>query len=135
MTKSANTPQTTNDDKKWYKNGKEGTYICVPIDTVLDRNLKFEPLKVLLALAKHADKNGMCWPGRSWLAEMTGIHPVNVSKATRTLAELGWLTKQRRNGRSSIYYLMVPGSSPITKQNQWNDGNATQQGNGFDIDQ
>lgn len=135
MTKPAKPQTTTTDDKSWFKKGKEGTYICVPIDAVLDRNLKFEPLKVLLALAKHADENGKCWPGRLRLAEMTGIHPVNVSKCTRKLVELGWLTKQRRNGSSSVYYLRVPGSSPITKQNQWDDRNTTQQGNGFDIDQ
>lgn len=133
MTKPAKPQTTTTDDKKWYKNGKGGTYICVPIDAVLDRNLKFEPLKVLLALAKHADRDGQCWPGRSLLAEMTGIHPVNVSKCTRKLVELGWLTKMRRNGRSSIFYLRVPGSQ-VTKQVPSDERNTTQQGNGFDPD-
>lgn len=133
MTKPANTSQTTTDDKSWFKKGTEGKYICLPVDAVLDRNLKFEAIKVLIALAKYADKDGRSFPGRTLLAEMTGIHPVNVSKCTRKLVDLGWLTKERRNGRSSIYYLRVPGS-PTIGQAQSDGRNATQQGNGFDTE-
>lgn len=134
MTKPAKTSQTTTaEDKKWYKNGEKGKFICLPFEAILDRNLKFESLKVLMALAKHADEDGKCFPGRALLAQLTGIHPVNVSKSTSKLVELGWLIKQRRNGRSSIYCLGIPGSA-ITKQNQSDDRNATQQGNGFDTE-
>lgn len=134
MTKPAKTPQTTTDAKSWFKKGKEGKYLCLPFDAVLDRNLKFESLKVLMAIAKHADTDGRCFPSRGLLAKLTGIHPVNVSKCSRKLVELGWLTKERRNGRSSVYYLKVPGSQ-VTNQLPSDDHNATQQGNGFDIDQ
>lgn len=121
MTKPASTsPTTSTADKKWFKKGVEGKYLCLPIDAVLDRNLKFETLKVLMALAKHANEDGKCFPGRALLAELTGMHPVNVSKATRRLVELGWLTKQRRNGQSSVYYLRAPGS-PIVGQVQPDD--------------
>lgn len=111
----AKTPQTTEanettETKSWFKNGATGQYLCLPSEAVRDRNLKFESLKVLMAIAKHADPDGKCFPSRGLLAEQTGMHPVNVSKATRRLVELGWLTKQRRNGRSSIYYLRIPGS-------------------------
>jgi len=133
MTKPAKPQTTTTDDKSWFKKGKAGKYLCLPAEAVLDRNLKFESLKVLMAIAKHADPAGRCFPSRGSLAESTGIHPVNVSKATRKLVELGWLTKKRRNGRSSIYYLRVPGSQ-VTKQVPSDERNATQQGNGFDPD-
>lgn len=132
MTVLAKTPQATATKvKSWFKFGTKGQFICLPADAILDRRLKFEALKVLMALAKHADTNGQCYPGRKLLAEMTGIHPVNVSKATRILVELGWLTKQRRNARSSIYHLSVPGSK-ATKQVPSDDSSTTQPGNGFD---
>lgn len=135
MTKPAKTPQTTTTEgKSWFKKGKEGKYLSLPFDAILDRNLKFESLKVLMALAKHADTDGRCFPSRGLLAELTGMHPVNVSKSTRKLVELGWLAKQRRIGRSSIYYLRVPGSPPVTRQNQWDGCSDTQQGNGFDTE-
>jgi DNA replication protein DnaD len=135
MTKPAKSPQTTAaEDKSWFKKGKEGKYLSLPFDAVLDRNLKFESLKVLMAIAKHADTDGRCFPSRGLLAELTGMHPVNVSKATRKLVELGWLTMERRNGRSSIFYLRVPGSPPITKQNPTDSRNAQPQGDRFDTE-
>lgn len=135
MTKPAKSPQTTaTEDISWYKKGVEGKYLSLPFDAILDRNLKFESVKVLMALAKHADPDGRCFPSRGLLAELTGMHPVNVSKSTRKLVELGWLTMERRNGRSSIFYLRVPGSPPITKQNQTDGRNARPQGDGFDTE-
>lgn len=126
----AKTPQSTGANS-WFKNGARGQYLCLPIDAVLDRNLKFESLRILLALAKHADPDGKCFPSRGRLAELTGMHPVNVSKATAALVKLGWLTKRRRNGRSSVYYLKAPGS-PIIKEAQPDNSTGTPQGNGTD---
>jgi hypothetical protein len=125
----AKTPQTT-EVKSWFKNGARGQYLCLPINAVLDRNLKFESLKVLMAIAKHADPDGKCFPSRGLLAEQTGMHPVNVSKATRRLVELGWLTKQRRNGRSSVYYLKTPDS--LTTEPDFQDLDAFLRAHGID---
>lgn len=137
MTEEAKIPQTTTSkSKKWFRQRPKARFVCLPIDAVKDRRLKLESLKVLLALALHADKDGKCFPGRTLLAELTGIHPVNVSKATRSLVKLGWLTKAQRNGKSSIYCLKAPGNlSTETEVEEEDDIDAyirTCSENGFD---
>ena len=68
-----------------------------------------------MALALHADTDGMCFPGRDTIAILTGIHPSNISKATKALEELGWLTKEHRKGRSVTYRLRNPYTQPECK--------------------
>jgi len=134
MTEAAKTPKTMiSDDKKWFKNGPKPRYLCLPMNAVQDRRLKLESLKVLMALALHADNDGKCRPGRACLAELTGLHPVNVSKATSKLVQLGWLTKHQRKGKSSIYFVKTP--DDLNKEPEPLELDTFFDGNGFDADE
>ena len=119
--------------KRWFRQPSSKRYLCLPMAAVTDRRLKHESLKVLLALALHADPNGKCHPSRGLLSKLTGIHPVNVSKATRTLEGLGWLRKEPRKGRSSEYFLRMP-SSLVADQSPTDDLDAFLTANGHDPD-
>lgn len=101
---------------RWYWQREGDRYLSLPMSALTDRRIKHEALRVLMALALHADTtNGTCFPGRDTIAKLTGIHPSNVSKATKTLEELGWLTKEHRKGRSVNYRLKDPYTQPESK--------------------
>lgn len=69
-----------------------------------------------MALALHANESGHCFPSRPLISQLTGIHPSNVSKATRKLEKLGWLTKQQRKGKSNLYQLRTPSIEPAMRE-------------------
>lgn len=61
-------------------------------------------IRVLLSLALHANTDGECFPSRTRLSELTGIHETTISKTTTLLARRGWLRKERGHaGRSNRY--------------------------------
>ena len=55
----------------------------------------------------------MCWPSRKRISDLTGIHPSNVSVATRKLEECGYLEKRINSGGANHYKLLEPLSNPI----------------------
>ena len=74
-----------------------------------DNRLGKRELKVLIAIAAHKDHDtNECWPSRTRLSELTGIHKVNISTSTSKLVELGYLKKKVRKGRSNIYQVLQP---------------------------
>ena len=74
-----------------------------------DNRLGKRELKVLIAIAAHKDHDtNECWPSRTRLSELTGIHKVNISTSTSKLVELGFLKKKIRKGRSNIYQVLQP---------------------------
>ncbi len=92
----------------WYF--REGRFVCLPVAAIRDRRLTLLELRILMALALHANTDGECFPSRTRLSELTGIHETSISKTTTLLARRGWLRKERgRAGRSNRYYLSVPG--------------------------
>ena len=79
-----------------------------------DKRLGIRELKVYIVLAGHADKKTrMCWPSRKRISDLTGIHPSNVSVATRKLEECGYLEKRINSGGANHYKLLEPLSNPI----------------------
>jgi hypothetical protein len=65
---------------------------------------------VLVALAEHADEDGVCWPGVSRLTERTGYGRATVQRALARLEVDGLLSRQERcvsGGRqtSNLYVL------------------------------
>ena len=68
----------------------------------------------LQALALHADPHGHCWPGRARLAQLTGLDPTRVSKATRGLERKGFLTKTHGEPHATDYYILRNRSSGDT---------------------
>jgi len=75
---------------------------------------------VLVALAEHADEDGVCWPGVSRLTERTGYNRVTVQRALARLEVDGLLSRQERcvpGGRqtSNLYVLDLGWQPPAVK--------------------
>jgi uncharacterized phage protein (TIGR02220 family) len=88
-----------------------GSFSIVPIEVVQDRRLTLWQTKVLVALFSFRNKTtNTVFPSRQVLAERTGLHVNNISKATTDLAELGWLVKTGQGGfsKATRYELQVP---------------------------
>ena len=75
-------------------------------------------IKVYLALILHADsKTGECWPSRSRISKLTGIHESHVSSSTNRLVEFGYIQKRHTSGKSNKYRIVKPVSktAPVSK--------------------
>ena len=67
------------------------------VDAVFDLPLADPHAKlVLLALARHADKQGRCYPSAKRLAELTGITDRTIYRKLNTLEDLGLIERKRR---------------------------------------
>ena len=71
---------------------------------------------VLLALADHADDDGICWPGIKSIAAKCGLHRVSIQRHIAELIDSGMLKKEFRtaeNGRqtSNLYVCQIRGGS------------------------
>ena len=92
-------------------------FAVVPIEAIQDRRLTLEQTRVLIALFSFRNKvTNTVWPSRFAISERTGMHPSNISAATTSLVQLGWLTKQGLGGfsKASRYTLSVPDLSAPT---------------------
>lgn len=75
---------------------------------------------ILVALADLADQDHSCFPGVTQLAQMTSSSPASVKRGLTQLADLGYITAERRHRKdgsrtSNRYYLAVeqePESAP-----------------------
>jgi len=83
---------------------------------------------VLLALADHADDDGICWPGRKGLAGKIGITPRNITRHLAILTKLGIIESVKRlrddGSRTSNLYRLVgvsilTGGMDDTDQGVW----------------
>lgn len=84
-----------------------------------DSRLGKRDLKVLVAIVAHADKQtGECWPSRSRLSKLTGIHESNISSATKNLTNWGYIKKIHSVGKCNRYRVQKPlaNSIPISKE-------------------
>ena len=84
---------------------------------------------VLLALADHADREGVCWPSVDHLASRCGLTRRTVRKAVAALETAGLVAVERRRGPdgrqlSSVFRLVLPGdnSPPDRVKNCHPDG-------------
>ena len=81
----------------------------------LSGNVTRSGILVYCALATHADPQGHCWPGRSRLAEITGLSERQISRATAELVKKGLLRKTyRSNGGVDYFLLPVTPVTPVT---------------------
>lgn len=62
---------------------------------------------VLAAIALHTDSQGVAWPSKERLAQITGLTPRGVRKALARLEERGYLKTTPRAGSSNLYQLNV----------------------------
>jgi len=90
---------------RWY--GKTD-WFSLPRTLRYDDRLSHADARVLVAIASFDMKNGSIHPPRWQLALYTGITESNVSKRTKKLAELGWVTITARKGKVNLYQLHTP---------------------------
>lgn len=72
-------------------------------------------LLVLLALAFHADDDGLSWPSVPTLARETKLHWTNVTRRLRGLRVQGEITTERTEGRVNRYRITVPTPSATAR--------------------
>lgn len=60
---------------------------------------------VLLALADICDDEGQCYPAMRTLTEKCGMDERTVQRSLKRLQEGGYIDRQMRDGRSTIYYV------------------------------
>lgn len=58
---------------------------------------------VLLAVAVHANRDGIAWPSETELGRLLGLHPGNVRRHVLALERAGLLAVSRRPGRANVY--------------------------------
>ena len=89
------------------------------VDAVFDLPLADPHAKlVLLALARHADRQGRCYPSAKRLAELTGITDRTIYKKLNVLEGLGLIERKKRmkDGRkTSNGYVLILSQLPINK--------------------
>lgn len=90
------------------KRGRIPPWGKVPVRVVRDTDLTGNDRHVYEALTLYANKQGMCWPKRATLAELTGLPDRAIGRATTHLAERGHVLKIGNGGRGRpAKYLLI----------------------------
>ena len=99
------------------KNGRnasiaEGRWAKLAARAITDRSLTATYVRVLGALAIHADENAIAWPSQERIASLIGITRPTVCRAIRRLRDLGYLHRYRkrtpRGHYRNVYQLLYP---------------------------
>lgn len=88
------------------------------LDAALLRDLKASDLRLLLALGCHNRRPGpwVVWPSRKRLADVTGLDPSSIKRATRRLMEAGVIRMHYGGGRGRLNayeILLTPASGTL----------------------
>jgi len=86
-------------------------FAIVPVEVMMDNRLTLETMRVLVTLFSFRNKvTGLAFPRREAIAERCGMHPSNISDATKKLVELGWLVKDGLGGygKATKYTICIP---------------------------
>lgn len=67
---------------------------------------------VMLCLARHADKNGRCYPSIPLIARECGISESTARRAIKGLKAKRWLSVVRKDGEANTYTCTIP--TPVT---------------------
>lgn len=94
-----------NGTTRWYGNSN---WFSLPRAIRYDDRLSHADVRVLLAIASFDMKGGSIHPPRWQLAIYTGITESNISKRTKNLAKLGWVTIISRKGKVNHFLLHTP---------------------------
>jgi hypothetical protein len=74
---------------------------------------------ILLALADHANENGICWPGYTLLSAETYLSPASISTAIANLSEMTLITITEKSKRSSTVYKLNLETDPAVIDANW----------------
>ena len=85
-------------------------FAVLPVEVFGDARLGARDLRVLGVLYAHANDEGVCWPSRRSMAELTGIDQRHIKRTLTRLQVFGWLVVLPGVGRGRLtqYCLTVP---------------------------
>lgn len=79
----------------------------LPNWAVDDDRLGGYDLLVYMALIRHADNTGICWPSLERLAKIARCSQPTVSKSLNRLEQLGYIRRVKSDGRANRYHVSV----------------------------
>lgn len=79
----------------------------LPNWAVDDDRLGGYDLLVYMALIRHADNTGICWPSLERLAKIARCSQPTVSKSLNVLEQLGYIRRVKSDGRANRYHVSV----------------------------
>ncbi len=115
--------------------GEKRPFCVTPHRAIIDRQLKTQELRTLMALGYYANRAGVCWPSLETLSKDTGMDTASLSRAVSKLQELGYIRRLEPNdynqkkgawGYSNRYQLMWRGDEPAPTYEQVADANLMQ---------
>ena len=89
-------------------------FSMLPNWAVDDDRLGGYDLLVYMALIRHADNTGVCWPSLERLAKIARCSQPTVSKSLNVLEQLGYIRRVKSDGRANRYYVSL--WKPVPKQ-------------------
>ena len=79
----------------------------LPNWAVDDDRLGGYDLLVYMALIRHADNSGICWPSLERLAKIARCSQPTVSKSLNVLERLGYIRRVKSDGRANRYHVSL----------------------------
>lgn len=82
-------------------------FSMLPNWAVDDNRLGGYDLLVYMALIRHADNTGVCWPSLERLAKIARCSQPTVSKSLNVLEQLGYIRRVKADGRANRYHVSL----------------------------
>lgn len=82
-------------------------FSMLPNWAVDDDRLGGYDLLVYMALIRHADNTGVCWPSLERLAKIARCSQPTVSKSLNRLEQLGYIRRVKSDGKANRYYVSL----------------------------
>lgn len=82
-------------------------FSMLPNWAVDDDRLGGYDLLVYMALIRHADNAGVCWPSLERLAKIARCSQPTVSKSLNVLEQLGYIRRVKSDGRANRYHVSL----------------------------
>lgn len=87
-------------------------FSMLPNWAVDDDRLGGYDLLVYMALIRHADNSGICWPSLERLAKIARCSQPTVSKSLNVLERLGYIRRVKSDGRANRYHVSLWKQTP-----------------------
>lgn len=82
-------------------------FSMLPNWAVDDDRLSGYDLLVYMALIRHADNTGVCWPSLERLSKIARCSQPTVSKSLNVLEQLGYIRRVKSDGRANRYHVSL----------------------------
>lgn len=89
------------------QNSQNSGFSMLPNWAVDDDRLGGYDLLVYMALIRHADNTGVCWPSLERLAKIARCSQPTVSKSLNVLERLGYIRRVKSDGRANRYHVSL----------------------------